>query len=322
MAYKVKVAVLRGGPSSEYEISLKSGATVLHQLPHEYEGHDVFIDRAGVWHHRGVPIEPAELPGKFDVAFNALHGEYGEDGKVQRLLDTLGMRYTGSRALSSALAMNKVLTKDHLSKHGFKVPAHVVVLQGDDLEKKALDIWRTFPQPCVVKPAGLGSSVGLVLAKSFEQLLAALQEGLKISPAMVVEEYIRGREATVTVVDRMYDKDVHALPPIEIRLPPTSELFDYDAKYGGKTEEICPATFAPEEMTTLQQLAEDVHRILDLRHYSRSDFIISPKKGIYFLEVNTLPGLTEHSLVPKSLKAEGVQLPDFLRHVIEIARLM
>lgn len=321
MSYRVKIAVLRGGPSSEYEISLKSGATVLHQLPQEYEGHDVFIDRAGIWHHRGVPIEPAELPEKFDVAFNALHGEYGEDGKVQRLLDTLGMRYTGSRALSSAMAMNKVLTKEHLSKKGFKVPAHVVVLQGDDVEKKALDIWRTFPQPCVVKPAGLGSSVGVVLAKSFDQLLIALKEGLKISPAMVVEEYIRGREATVTVVDRMYDKDVHALSPVEIRLPPTSELFDYDAKYSGKTEEICPATFAPEEMVTLQQLAEDVHRALDLRHYSRSDFIISPKKGIYFLEVNTLPGLTEHSLVPKSLKAEGVQLPDFLRHIIEIARL-
>ncbi len=320
MAYRIKVAVLRGGPSSEYEVSLKSGSSVLKNLPEEYEPHDVFIDKAGVWHYAGLPIEPVDVSNYFDVAFNALHGEYGEDGKIQRILDTLGMRYTGSKALASAVAMNKVLTKEQLTPHGFKSPAHVVVMRGDDLEKKALELWRTFPQPCVVKPAGLGSSVGLTLVKSFEQLETALKSALALAPAVVVEEYIAGREATVAVVDLMHNKDVHALPAIEIRLPSESELFDYEAKYGGKTEEICPGNFTKEEHAELGRLAEAAHRALNLRHYSRSDFIIHPRRGIFFLETNTLPGLTEHSLLPKALKAEGVTLSDFLRHIIEIAR--
>lgn len=320
MSYRVKVAVLRGGPSSEYEVSLKSGASVLQNLPEEYEPHDVFIDRAGFWHYAGLPIEPTDVSNYFDVAFNALHGEYGEDGKIQRILDTLGIRYTGSKALASALAMNKVMAKEHLSPHGFKAPMHAVLMRGDDIQKKALELWRTFPQPCVVKPAGLGSSVGLTLVKTFDDLELALKKALALAPVVVVEEYISGREATVAVVDLMHDKDVHALPPIEIRLPPQSELFDYDAKYGGRTEEICPGNFTVEETQELQRLAELAHRALDLRHYSRSDFIVNPRRGIFFLETNTLPGLTNESLLPKALKAEGVSLSDFLRHVIEMAR--
>lgn len=320
MAYKVKVAVLRGGPSSEYDVSLKSGATVLRHLPEEYEPHDVFIDRTGNWHHRGIEVDPADLPARFDVAFNALHGEYGEDGKIQRILDTLGMRYTGSKALASALAMNKAQTKDILKSHGILMPMHAVVVKGDDIDRKALELWRTFPQPLVVKPAGLGSSVGVSIAKTFNELVYSLKRILEYTPAAVVEEYVSGREATVGVVDLMHDKDVHALPPVEIRIPPTSELFDYEAKYGGGTEEICPGTFSSEETRELQEMSEYIHRTLDLRHYSRSDFIIHPRRGIFFLETNTLPGLTEHSLLPKALRAEGVELSDFLRHVIEMAR--
>lgn len=317
---RIKVAVIRGGPSSEYEVSLKTGNSVLRNLSAEHEGHDVFIDRAGRWHYGGVPHLPEHLLRHFDVVFNALHGEYGEDGKVQRLLRNLGVRYTGSRALASAMAMDKVLTKERVAGSGIRVPIHAIVVQGDDLRAKALELWRTFPQPCVVKPAGLGSSVGLTLVKTFDQMEPALRLALQNSAAAVVEEYISGKEATVGVIDDFRDKKMHALPPVEIRLPAGKDLFDYEAKYGGATEELCPGSFTPEEVRELKRLAEAAHGILNLRHYSRSDFIVTPKRGIYFLETNTLPGLTNESLLPKALATDGSSLQEFLRHIIQLAR--
>jgi D-alanine-D-alanine ligase len=320
--YRIRVAVLRGGPSSEYTVSLKSGAEVMRHLAQSgtHDAHDIFIDRSGVWHYQGVAREPERLLRHFDVVFNALHGEYGEDGKVQRLLNNLGMHYTGSKALASSIAMNKVMTKDRVARAGVKVPMHAVVLRGDDIHKKALELWRTFPQPSIVKPAGLGSSVGITFVHSFPMMEKALRVALAGSPAVVVEEYIRGREATVGVVDSFRGSDVYPFPPVEIRLPPTSEIFDYDAKCGGKTQELCPGDFSEEESRQLKDLAVLAHKELGLRHYSRSDFIVSPKRGIYFLETNTLPGLTSESLLPKAINADGISLGDFLRHVIELAR--
>jgi D-alanine-D-alanine ligase len=316
---KKKVGVLRGGPSSEYEVSLKTGKSVLDSLADRYECLDIFIDKDGKWHHLGVPISPEKVFKKVDVIFNALHGAYGEDGTVQKLLDTFGIPYTGSTALASAVGMNKVLSKKVYKNSNLKTPLHLTVSRGDNLAEEIIKIFKSFPMPAVVKPVSGGSSVGTAIAKTLADLEVAVIDALKYSDQALIEEFIAGKEATCGVVDNFRNEPVYALLPIEIRKPNDSAFFDYQAKYGGKTEEICPGNFTAEEKKIIQTMAKEAHQALGLRHYSRSDFIIHPRRGIYILETNTLPGLTSESLLPKSLKAIGCSLPDFLDHLIQLA---
>ncbi len=312
---KTRVLVLRGGPSSEYEVSLKTGQTVLAEVPaHKYHARDVFIDRQGTWHIRGMPIEPARALEQADIVFNALHGTYGEDGTVQRLLDTHRVPYTGSGALGSALGMNKPLAKGQLGSTSFRVPLHRILLKGETDDTRLLDIFRTFPQPSVVKPAAGGSSVATSVVHAFDALVAAVALAFEYTDIVLVEQYIPGREATVGVIEGFRREPLYALPPVEI-VPTKNTFFDYDEKYAGHAREICPAVFPRETTHALLIAAREVHQILGLRDYSRSDFIVN-KNGIFFLEVNTLPGLTEASLIPKALTAVGSNLPEFLDHVL------
>jgi len=311
--------VLRGGLSHEYEVSLKTGGSVLQHLPSEkYAAQDILIEKSGVWHLRGMPTTPARVFNQVDVVFNALHGEYGEDGTVQRILDTFGIPYTGSGTLGSAVAMNKALAKEHLQSLNIKTPQHKVLEVTDDLEERVFEIFRKQSPPLVVKPCTGGSSVGVTIAKSYEALLQSVYKAFEYAPKVLIEEYIKGREATCGVIEHFREKELYSMLPIEIIPPQENNFFDYDAKYSGKTQEICPGNFSVEEKDELQRLAKEVHETLGLRHYSRSDFIVSPK-GIYFLEVNTLPGLTSESLVPKSLEAVGCSFPEFLDHLVTLA---
>lgn len=317
---RVTVGVLRGGPSSEYEVSLNSGATVLAELDRaKYDPKDLFVDKKGVWHIQGVPMPPDRALRHIDVVFNAMHGEYGEDGTVQRLLDTFGVPYTGSDAVASALAFNKQRTKEVAARLGVKVPQSVIVEPVSDLDRAVLDLFRSRSMPAIVKPVIGGSSVGTRLAHNFNELYDGITDAFNVSPKVLVEEYVKGKEATVGVVDDFRGESAYPLFPIEIIPPATCAIFDYEAKYGGKTIERCPGNFAEVEKKELTRLAKEVHKGLGLRHYSRSDFIISPR-GIYFLEVNTLPGLTSESLLPKAVKAIGTKLSDFFDHLLSLAR--
>ncbi len=313
----VRVGVLRGGPSSEYEVSLKTGASVLANLPADHLGHDILIDRQGQWHHRGLPARPRDLVNRLDVIFNALHGEYGEDGRVQNILDQAGIPYTGSGVFASAVGMKKPLAKEIFRRYDLKTPLGLVV-ESDGGSESARKIFNKISPPWIVKPADLGSSVGLTLAWNFPQLVAALALCRRYSPKALVEEFIKGREATVGVLEGFRNQDYYVLPVIEINRPGEKAVWDYTDKYSGETEEICPGRFSAEEKSALETMALTAHRALGLRDYSRSDFIISPR-GIYILETNTLPGLTANSLMPKAVAAVGCAYPDFLGHLIGLA---
>ena len=318
---KIIVGVLRGGPSSEYEVSLKTGASVLKNLNRDrYEPRDILIAKDGAWHMDGFRRGEDYILHRVDVVFNALHGEYGEDGKVQRIMEHFGAPFTGSLSLPSAMAMNKVMTKNHITRTSIRLPRHIVIENSDEnLERKIIDAWKTFTQPSVVKPMALGSSVGVGIARDFPTFRSLIINALEKSDAAMVEEYIQGREATCGVVENFRGEEIYQLLPVEIIPPPERDFFDYQAKYSGISREICPGNFSAEEKKEIQQAAALVHKTLGLGHYSRSDFIVSPKRGIYFLEVNTLPGLTSESLLPKSLAAIGCSLPDFLEHLIMLA---
>ncbi|TSC85163.1 MAG: D-alanine-D-alanine ligase [Parcubacteria group bacterium Gr01-1014_17] len=317
---KIRVAVLRGGPSSEYEVSLKTGAAALAHIPRErFEPFDVFIDRAGVWYENGLARRPEVILRNAGVAFNALHGEWGEDGGVQEILDAFGARYTGSGRFASRLAMQKSFAKSVLEKYGVKTPVWRVLYRGDTVGDSAVALHRSFPQPSVIKPVGLGSSVGVSIVRTVQEIADALERAFAVSDTALVEEYIVGKEATVGVVEGFRGQELYSLLPIEIVPAEGSQFFDYDAKYGGQSQEICPGRFTAEESAELQKVAAHVHRTLGLRHYSRSDFILHQRRGMYFLEVNTLPGLTPESLLPKSLTAVGSSLSEFLEHVLDLA---
>jgi D-alanine-D-alanine ligase len=316
---RIRVGVLRGGPSSEYEVSLKSGGTVLKHLSEKYEPHDILISRDGTWHHRGMAIEPASLPRRVDVVFNALHGEFGEDGTVQRHLDAYGVPYTGSASMPSAMGINKSLTKDVVRRLGIKVPYGAVYTTAHGSpEEVALKAFNHVPSWWIVKPVSLGSSVGTSLAKNYMQLVEAVYKCFEVSSSILIEEAIKGREATCGVIDDFRGQDLYALPPVQIIPPAEKTHFDYEAKYGGGSREICPGHFTRDESENIMETARRAHRALGLRHYSRSDFIVSPR-GLYMLEVNTLPGLTEESLLPKSLAAVGATPGHFIDHVLELA---
>lgn len=318
--HKIRVGVLRGGPSSEYDVSLKTGATVLEHLSNDrYHPHDILIDRDGLWHMAGVRVDPHQALERVDVVFNALHGHYGEDGKVQHILEVHGIPFTGTTSFGSALGMNKELSKNVYKKAGLKTPQSRLVTKGGDVEKEKKDIFKLFPLPIVVKPTAGGSSIGVAIVKDFNSFSEALEEAFKHGDTVLVEEFIMGKEATCGVIDHFREQTHYALPPIEVR-PPKGKFFDFGSKYGEHhAEKVIPGNFTHEEKKEIERLAIAAHQALSLRHYSRSDFIVHPHRGVFILETNTLPGLTEDSLVPTALEFVGASLPQFLDHLIELA---
>lgn len=312
------VGVLRGGPSSEHDISLLTGHAMLTNLPEDrYTARDIYIDKEGTWHERGVPTSPEKVLPTLDAVLLGLHGEYGEDGQVQRLLERYGVPYAGADSFGSALAMHKVLAKEKATEHGLLTPRYHFVEQDGDAEKAAREIVRTFAQPVIVKPVSLGSSVGVSIVGGYLPVYEAITR-LTPKGGVLIEELIKGTEASAGVVEGLRGEALYAPPPIEIVPPPHAQFFDRAVKYDGSTTEIVPGRFSKTITQELTRQAQLMHEALGLRHYSRSDFMVAPK-GIYYLETNTLPGLTSESLLPKMLSSVGVKFGDFLSHLVELS---
>lgn len=314
---RTRIGVLRGGVSDEYEISLRSGANILKHLdPGTYIARDILLTKNMEWIMDGLLVDILTIANSVDLIWIALHGEFGEDGKIQHLFEQFHIPYTASGVLPSAFAMNKQLTKERFKEFGIRTPTGVVIEKDDDLEEAVFSIFKSFAMPVFIKPVIGGSSNGMSIARNIEQLMDGIENARKYG-AVLVEECISGKEATCTVIDGQNGK-VYALTPIEIIPDKDREYFDYQAKYEGKSQELCPGNFSQQEDAALRKLAVAIHKGMDLKHYSRSDFIIS-ERGIYALEVNTLPGTTEQSLVPKSLSVSGITMPEFIDHVIGLA---
>jgi D-alanine-D-alanine ligase len=325
MSTLIKVGVMRGGPSNEYEISLATGGNVLkalrEKLAEKYKAHDVLIDKKGLWHLDGLPIKPEDLRSRVDVVFNALHGAYGEDGTVQRFFELHSIPFTGSGSLGSAVGMNKVLSRKAFKQNGLKVAVGQEIRAKEieeDPEAVARRLFVSFPMPAIVKPTSAGSSVGVSLVKTQKELIAGLKEAIKHGDSVLIEEFIKGLETSVGIIEGFRGQEQYVLPVVEIK--PATTFFDYEAKYQGKSEEIVPARSISQHVKEeLSKLAQSAHKALHLRHYSRSDFIVSPRRGIYILETNTLPGLTNESLVPKALRSVGSDTYELVDHLIQLA---
>lgn len=315
------VAVLRGGPSEEYAVSMETGSAVLRALKAlGYKHKDVTITKKGDWLEGGFVKTPDQALEAVDVVFLALHGVYGEDGQVQRILERKNIPFTGSRALSSGIAFNKELTKHTLKPHGINMPKHrrVSRVELDRLREEIPVIFSDLGAELFVKPIANGSSLGAAYVPNHDTLYRVLNDLLSTYEHVLVEEFIRGKEATVAVLENFRNQPLYVLPVVEIIPPNGTPLFSHADKYNGTTQEIVPGRFSYHEKSKLAEAAELVHRVIDCKHYSRSDFIV--KNGeVYFLEVNTLPGLTAESLFPKAAQAVGLEYNHLIEHLINSA---
>ncbi len=316
---KIRVGVLRGGPSEEHEVSLKTGENVLKFLPRKkYEKIDVVLKKDGRLLANKNPIKIQELNEWADVVFNALHGQFGEDGGVQQILDKIKIPYTGSGCMASALGMNKVLSREFFQEAGLKIPRAIVVKSRENLEETAMKIFQTIHPFWVVKPSSSGSSIGVSIVKNFHDLIPAINRAFDFSDEAIIEEYIKGKEATCGILENFRGEEHYALPVIEIVPPSHRSFFDYECKYDGTSREICPSHFDIPTKREIENVAKMAHRALGCADYSRADMIVS-NKGVYLLEINTLPGLTSESLVPKSAEVVGLEFPQLLEHLINLA---
>ncbi len=320
---KIRVAILRGGLSDEYKISLWTGASVLENIDRtRFEPLDVVIAQNGEWLLNGRAHLPEHILNSVDVVFIALHGQYGEDGRLQKLIERCGVPYTGSKPFPSSVAFNKVLTKNFLRDTHVKVAPHVHVTRDSlqDIGRISEKIADAFGPQYIIKPINSGSSIGTMMVKNPALLPQALSDSLSRFEEVMVEVRIPGREATCGVVNRYRDHEIYALPPIEIVPPATADFFTDAVKYSGETREYCPSRFNHDIKNEIEEISKFVHQTLNLSQYSRSDFIVADD-GIYFLEVNTLPGLTTESLFPKAIQAVGGTYPDFITHLLTDAIL-
>ena len=311
-----RVAVLRGGMSNEYDVSLKTGASVCRSLQEMgYPYKDITITRSGEWLDSGRVRSPEQALLGIDVVFIALHGEHGEDGRIQRYLSNHHIPYTGSRGLASATALNKAFTKRLVTTQGIRTPQSCVITRDSNAIVSGSLIPQELGELLVLKPVSCGSSLDTHVGITPERAEGLLRKLLERYDSILVEECIVGKEITVGVLEQFRNSPYYCLPPIEIEPPQTESFYSFTAKYGTDCVYHCPARLASEERKELELAAMTVHRLLDLRHYSRSDFIVSTN-GIYFLEVNTLPGLTETSLFPKAMNAIGADHKQLVAHLV------
>lgn len=299
---KIRIAVLMGGTSSERDISLISGKEVVRGLDknrYEISIYDPAIDL----------IKLASDKEKIDVVFPVLHGSGGEDGTIQGYLELLKLPYVGSKVLASASAMDKEMAKKIYNQEGILTP------KSQTFYKDKKIIFAKIKIPCVIKPAGQGSSVGTSIVKSKDGLEKAIEEAFKFENKILIEEFIEGTEITVPILG---NKNPVALPVIEI-VPPKGTFFNRQVKYNGATEEIIPARISSQLTKKAKDLAIQAHVVLGCRGLSRTDMIINKNSEIYVLETNTIPGMTSESLFPKAAKASGMNFPKLLDKLVELA---
>lgn len=297
-----KIGVLMGGLSAEREVSLKSGAAVHKALLEKgYDAVAIDVDR---------DLAERIKEERIELAFVCLHGRYGEDGAVQGVLELMGIPYTGSGVLASALAMDKVFAKKIFAAGGLTITPYVVVVEGD----ACLAATLPFPLPVVVKPSREGSSVGVSIVKKAEELAGALDAAFVYDREILVEQYVKGREIQVGILD---GKGIGA-----IEIVPKKEFYDFEAKYtDGMATHIMPAPLPVEQYSELLRLGEMAHGVLGCSGYSRVDFIVTESGEAYLLEVNTLPGMTALSLLPEIAQHAGISFSELVERITLSASL-
>ena len=294
----LKIAVLEGGPGTEREVSLRSGLNVARWLREAGAAEVVEMD---------VRDETFALPPDINLVFNSIHGDFGEDGRLQKILEDRGIPYTGEGIHGSEIAFDKILTKRRFDERGVATPAYEVISQRQ---------MPSFPLPMVIKAPLQGSSVGVHLVREHENIAPAIKDVAQYGPEILIEKLVAGRELTVGVVGDL------ALPVIMIR--PKQDFYDFKNKYpwlnpAGAADHFCPAPLSDELTAEVQALALAAHRALDLEVYSRVDILLDEDDQAFVLELNTIPGMTESSLLPEAARVIGIEPPQLCARIVELS---
>ena len=304
---KIEIALLAGGWSGERDISIKSGDAVYRALDKNrynvtrYDPHDDL--ESLIKARKGI-----------DLAFILLHGKFGEDGRIQGLLDLLGIPFVGSGVLTSAMAFNKKVAKDIFKNAGLNVIKDEMISK--DKEFSVDQIMDRIGPSTVVKPVAEGSSLGVSICHNRDDLIEGIKMAFLYNQEVMVESHIQGREVTCCVIG---EKELETLPIVEIVPEQGHEFFDYKAKYtAGVTKEICPARLPTALKVKVEDCAKKAHKALKCRTWSRIDMIIKGE-DVYVLEINTIPGMTENSLVPLAARAAGISISQLLDRLIELS---
>jgi D-alanine-D-alanine ligase len=320
---KRKIAVITGGYTAEANISILSAATVLKYIDaSKYDAYKIVISPDG-WYYEAADgtkstvdkndfsIAVAGKKINFDLAFIALHGSPAEDGKLQGYFDMIGMKYTGSNVLPLALSFDKASTKKFLANSGINMAKSLMFHSHQATAEICGHVLNGLKLPVFVKPNKNGSSYGVTKVNVSEGLEEAVIKGFEFDDELIIEECITGRELTCGVA--MLNGKLTALPPTEIKSQ--NEFFDYQAKYLGQSQEITPAEISEEQTLHIQELSKHVFMELGLKSFARMDFILH-EDSFYFLEANTVPGLTDESLIPQQARAAGINLETFFNAII------
>lgn len=305
-----KIVVVMGGPSTEAEVSRRSGKAILNAL----------LEKG--YQAEGLELDPPNFPQQIkasgaDFVFNALHGKYGEDGIIQGTLDMMGIPYTSSGVMAAAVTMDKVATKRFFMAEGIPTPrAHTYFRFEYNRRNLAEEIIEEFGVPVVVKASSQGSSIGVVIVEQPEELEAALEEAFKYDHEILVEEFIKGRELTVAVWGN--EEHQEALPIIEITT--VTGRYDYETKYkAGASSHIIPASLPAEVSKAVEDIAIRAFAVCGCVGMARVDFMLDELNEPYAIEINTVPGMTETSLVPDAGRAAGIQFPDLCAKILAMA---
>lgn len=310
---KLRVAVIYGGRSGEHEVSIRSAESIMAAMdPDKYEILRFFIEKDGRWRPRPILPEPGGNP-EIDVAFPVLHGTFGEDGTVQGLLELAGLPYVGAGVLGSSVAMDKDMMKRICRERGLPVVEYLAVLRP---AMNADEICKRLPMPVFVKPANLGSSVGISKARNRRELEAALELAAQFDRKIIVERAIAGRELECSVMGN--DEPAASLP---CEILPSREFYDYEDKYLlDQAQFKVPADLTPEQTAEVRRLAVECYRAVECEGMARVDFFLEQPGGrIYVNEINTIPGFTSISMFPKMWEHSGLAYPKLVDRLIGLA---
>lgn len=312
-----RIGILRGGISPEYDISLKTGSAVQQALAEAgFEAIDMLLDKQGVLHIKGIPADLDKAQGSVDYIWNALHGEFGEDGKVQGLLDQYGIPYTGSGVAASAQAFNKKVAKEHAERLGIKTPVSILIMPDEEqsVSETTSRIYKTMAPPWVIKPLTGGSSVHTFFAFTPLDLSQIVEESITHGEPFLVEQYISGTEVAVGVIDEFRNKKNYVLPVVDIESPSRGVL-SHEVRKGGVYNDGSSHLRA-DEREKLSELAQKLHQSLGAKDYSQSEFVVDRFGKVWFLETDTHPALHKEAPFYKALLAVGATLTEFVKSVL------
>ena len=307
-----KLGLIYGGKSYEHDVSIKSKNSFINNINKKYEVSEIYVDKEGNWYKDGKILENIiEYLKKMDIIFPLIHGNIGEDGKLQGLLETFNVKYVGSNTISSALAMDKGFCKIILDKYNIKQVPYLII----NKKSKIKEIIEKFTFPIIIKPANGGSSIGINVAHNTKELIKALNNAFKYDKKVVVEKYITARELEIGIIN---NNGIITSSVGEIK---SNGFYDYESKYIKKTEVIVNTNLKKETILKIKETARNVFKILECSDFARCDFLYDEYNDeLYFNEINTIPGFTEISMFPKLFINDGYTYTEIIDILIKSAK--